>query len=112
MRPRIAKLALIFSCTGPIALHAQEFKVLDRTIQVYGFASQGFVYTDENNCLTMHSNQGSGAFTDFGVNVSRRLPTSCASERRSTIATLGIWEIGTRRSIGHSPTTVLNPGWE
>ena len=73
MRPRIAKLALIFSYAGPIALHAQEFKIFDRTIQVHGFASQGFVYTDENNWLTMLSNQGRRAFPDFGVNVSTQI---------------------------------------
>lgn len=73
MHRRIVKLALIFSCAGPTAVHAQEFKVFDRTVQIHGFASQGFVYTDENNWLTMHSRQGSGAFTDFGVNVSTQI---------------------------------------
>ncbi len=73
MRRRIVKLVLIFSCAGPIAMHAQEFKFLDRTVQFHGFASQGFVYTDENNWLTMHSSRGSGAFTDFGVNVSTQI---------------------------------------
>ena len=51
-------------------LSAQEVRLFDRTIQVHGFASQGFIYTDNNNWLTMHTSQGSGAFTDFGVNVS------------------------------------------
>lgn len=73
MRRRIVKLALIFSCAAPIAVHAQESKVFDRTVQIHGFASQGFVYTDENNWLTMHSSQGSGAMTDFGANVSTQI---------------------------------------
>lgn len=73
MRRGIVKLALILSCAGPIAVHAQEFKVFDRTVQIHGFASQGFVYTDENNWLTMHSSQGSGAMTDFGANVSTQI---------------------------------------
>jgi hypothetical protein len=51
-------------------LQAQDFKLFDRKVQVHGFASQGFVYTDTNNWLTMRSNEGSAAFTDFGVNVS------------------------------------------
>jgi len=73
MRRRIAKLALVCFCTGLTALHAQEFKLLGRTVQVHGFASQGFIYTNQNNWLTMHSSQGSGAFTDFGVNVSMQV---------------------------------------
>ncbi len=73
MRRRIIKLAFIFSCAGPIVLHAEEFKVFDRTVQIHGFASQGFDYTDQNNWLTMHSSQGSAAFTDFGANVSMGL---------------------------------------
>ena len=69
MRRRILKLAFIFSCAVPIVVHAQEFKVFDRTVQLHGFASQGFVYTNHNNWLTMRSSQGSAAFTDFGANV-------------------------------------------
>lgn len=56
--------------TAQITLQAQEFKLFDRRIQVHGFASQGFVYTSNNNWLTMNTSQGSAAFTDFGVNVS------------------------------------------
>ncbi len=48
---------------GPITLQAQEFKLFDRTVQVHGFVSQGFVYTDNNNWLTMNTNEGSAAFS-------------------------------------------------
>jgi hypothetical protein len=72
MHRRIVKLALLL-CVVPITVHAQEFKVFDRTVQIHGFASQGFVYTDQNNWLTMHSSHGSGAFTDFGVNLSTQV---------------------------------------
>jgi len=52
-------------------LHAQEFKVFDRTVQVHGFVSQGYVRTDGNNWLTMDTQgEGSAAFTDFGLNMS------------------------------------------
>jgi hypothetical protein len=54
-------------------LHAQEFKVLGRTVQVHGFVSQGFIYTNDNNWLTMNTSQGSAAFTDFGLNMSSHL---------------------------------------
>src|SRR6266567_1213150 len=77
MRRRMVRLAFICSyvcfCAGAIVLHAQEFRILDRTVQIHGFASQGFVYTDHNNWLSMHSSHGSGAFTDFGANVSTQV---------------------------------------
>ena len=55
-------------CVGQLALQAEDFKLLDRDVEVHGFVSQGFVYTNTNNWLTMNSNRGSGAFTDFGLN--------------------------------------------
>jgi hypothetical protein len=63
---------LVFACCciSPLSLQAQDFKVFDREVQVHGFASQGFVYTNTNNWLTMNSSQGSAAFTDFGFNAS------------------------------------------
>ena len=73
MRRRIVELALMCLCAGQIGVQAQEFKVFDRTVQFHGFASQGFVYTNQNNWLTMHSSQGSGAFTDFGANASMQV---------------------------------------
>jgi hypothetical protein len=54
-------------------VYAQEFKLFDRRVQIHGFASQGFVYTDQNNWLTMPTSQGSGAFTDFGANISMQV---------------------------------------
>jgi len=39
-------------------------------VQIHGFASQGFISTNDNNWLTMNTSQSSGAFTDFGINVS------------------------------------------
>jgi hypothetical protein len=63
-------MVLACFCIGQVSLHAQDFKLFDRDVQVHGFASQGFVYTNDNNWLTMNTSQGSGAFTDFGINVS------------------------------------------
>ncbi|HZW95351.1 MAG TPA: hypothetical protein VFF64_20545 [Candidatus Eremiobacteraceae bacterium] len=70
MYRRIVKLALICLFADPNFLNAQDFKILDRMVQVHGFASQGFIYTNDNNWLTMNTSQGSGAFTDFGLNMS------------------------------------------
>jgi len=70
MRRSLILLIITWFCTHTRTLHAQEFKVLDRQVQVHGFASQGFVYTSANNWLTMQSASGSAAFTDFGANAS------------------------------------------
>jgi hypothetical protein len=70
MHRRIVGLVVACFCAGPLTLQAQDFKLLGREVQIHGFASQGFVYTDTNNWLTMNTRQGSGAFTDFGFNVS------------------------------------------
>ena len=75
MLRRIIKLALVALClcVTPTAARGQEFKIFDHTIQVHGFVSQGFVYTNDNNWLTMNTSQGSAAFTDFGLNMSAPL---------------------------------------
>jgi hypothetical protein len=73
MGRRIVEAALLCLWAAPACLHAQEFKLFDRAIQVHGFVSQGFIYTDDNNWLTMNTSQGSGAFTDFGLNASSPL---------------------------------------
>jgi hypothetical protein len=75
MYRRIIGLAFtcVCFCSGPITLQAQEFKFFDRTVQVHGFVSQGFVYTRGNNWLTMNTTDGSAAFTDFGLNMSTQL---------------------------------------
>jgi hypothetical protein len=75
MHKRILSLVFALWCfqAGQFALMAQEFKLLDRTVQVHGFLSQGFVYTNDNNWLTMNTSQGSAAFTDFGLNMSSQV---------------------------------------
>ena len=53
-----------------IGLHAQEFKLGTRTVQVHGFAAQGFAYSNNNNFLTMNTSNGSPAFTEGALNIS------------------------------------------
>jgi hypothetical protein len=68
----IFKTALL--CAAPLMLHAQfDFKVDGRDVQVHSFASQGFMYSNDNNYMTMPTSTGSFAFTDFGANVSTQL---------------------------------------
>jgi hypothetical protein len=65
----IAALVLGCFCASPFT-SAQDFKILDREVALHGFVSQGFVYTNTNNWLTMDSNQGSPGMTEFGFNLS------------------------------------------
>jgi len=69
---RIMALGAVL-CATPSALHAQEFKIADKAVQVHGFGTQGFVVTEGNNWLTMDTTHGSGAMTDFGLNASSQL---------------------------------------
>ncbi len=70
---RILELAIICICVGQSG-RAQEVKLLDRTVQIHGFASQGFIHTDNNNWLTTNSaDEVSGEFTDFGVNATTQV---------------------------------------
>ena len=87
-------LLLAFCCAMPLALQAQEFDIFGRKVQIHGFASQGFAYTDNNNWLTMKTSDGSAAFTDFGVNVSVPLTDKLrigAQMYDRNIGSLGDW---------------------
>lgn len=53
-----------------IALQAEEFQFLDRTVQMHGFASQGYAYSNQNNFLTMNTSHGSPALTEGALNLS------------------------------------------
>jgi hypothetical protein len=66
--------AMLTALTLSISLHAQEFKVGSKTVQVHGFGTQGFIHTNDNNWLTMNtSGDGSGAFTDMGLNMGMQI---------------------------------------
>lgn len=62
---------------APGTLHAQfdfsQFTVDGYTVQVHGFASQGFALSNHNNYLTMDTSNGSFRFTDGGLNMSTNL---------------------------------------
>jgi hypothetical protein len=72
MHRRLIGLVFIGLCAGQRGW-AQEVKISNRAVQVHGFFSQGYVYTDENNWLTMNTSRGSGAMTDMGLNLSSQL---------------------------------------
>lgn len=66
------KFACLVAVAGalPGVLRAQfDFQLAGRNVQVHSFASQGFAYSNRNNLMTMDTSNGSGAFTDFGMNI-------------------------------------------
>ncbi len=67
---RFALSVFLFLGLHPALMKGQDFKVFDRTVEFHGFFSQGFVYTSDNNWLTMNTASGSGAMTDMGANAS------------------------------------------
>jgi hypothetical protein len=74
MRRCVVWLALVGLMVAPQCLRAQSFNLDGHEVQVHGFASQGFVHTDNNNWLTMQTTgEGSGEFTDFGSNASMQV---------------------------------------
>lgn len=73
MLSRGIAVAAFAALTATIGLHAQEVKVLNRTVQIHGFGSQGLLFSKANNYLTMPTSDGSFAMTDFGVNGSTQL---------------------------------------
>ena len=72
VQQRIIALTFLGLCTIRTG-QAQEFKLWNRTVQVHGFFSQGYVKTDANNWLSMDSSQGGGAMTDMGLNISSQV---------------------------------------
>lgn len=58
--------ALLLAILAPAGM-AQSLD--DLNIQIHGYATQGFLYTTQNNMLTTHSSDGSPAWTEAVVNV-------------------------------------------
>lgn len=67
MHRRIAILFLLIACSG--CLLAQDLS----SIQIHGFATQGFMYSSTNNFLGANTSAGSFQWTDGAVSVSDSL---------------------------------------
>lgn len=65
----ICALAVLAACPRGSA----QFTIAGHEIQVHGFFSQGFLYSDENNYLTAPTSQGTFRLTDGGLNISSQL---------------------------------------
>ncbi len=70
MRFRCIARVCFAAFTVSICANAQEFKIFDRTVQIHGYGSQGFAYSNNNNFLTMNTSNGSPAITEGAVNIS------------------------------------------
>src|ERR1700739_1894798 len=89
--------AAVVACFLPATVDAQDIKVLDHTVSFHGFFTQGGIYTAGNNWLTMDTNNGSGAFTEMGLNVSTNLSDKFrfgAQVYDHNIGQLGQWHPG------------------
>jgi len=64
MSRRVCLFVLVCSCAG--SLHAQDIA----GIAVHGFVSQGFLFSSNNNYLSMKSSDGSPQWTDAVVDIS------------------------------------------
>jgi hypothetical protein len=60
----VGALALIAAAVG------QAQSLDDLNIQFHGYATQGFLYTTNNNIFTTNSSDGSPAWTEAVINVS------------------------------------------
>lgn len=70
-RPLSPLLFALF-CFGSGPVYSQ-FEVAKRPVQIHGFFTQGFLYSNQNNYLTAPTAQGSFAFTDGGLSFSTQI---------------------------------------
>jgi hypothetical protein len=59
-------IAFVFAI-GTLSVNAQSLD--DLNIQIHGYATQGFLYTNVNNIFTTNSSSGSPAWTEAVVNI-------------------------------------------
>jgi hypothetical protein len=75
MNMQIKTIVLAAALSGvPGLLHAQfDFNLAGRKVQVHSFGSQGYMYSNDNNYMTVPTSKGSFAFTDGGANISTQV---------------------------------------
>jgi hypothetical protein len=66
MKPLIAA---VYGCVLGVAVTGYAQSLEDLNIQVHGYATQGFLYTNNNNIFTTNSSDGSPAWTDAVINI-------------------------------------------
>lgn len=70
---KFALLTLLIASLSAMGVSAQSLE--DLNIQIHGYATQGFIYTNNNNILTTNSSSGSPAWFEAVMNVGAQ-PTS------------------------------------
>ncbi len=71
-----------------------DFNIGNMPVQIHSFATQGFLYSNDNNYLTMNTSQGSFAMTDAAVNISMSVTDKFrigAQVYDSNVGQLGRW---------------------
>jgi hypothetical protein len=95
------KTLLISISTALLAVTAAQgqqipdVKIDNHDIQIHAFATEGFIGSDDNNFLTMKTNNGSFAMTDFAVNASTQLTDKLrigAQMYDYNVGVLGKWQ--------------------
>jgi hypothetical protein len=81
---------------APCLLLAQaDFSIGDYKFQVHGFASEGFMYSGNNNYLSAYTTNGSFAMTDAAANISTKITdkfTVGAQVYLYNVGKLGDWK--------------------
>ncbi len=73
MNSRIALVLISGAACSVPGLSQFDFTLDGRQVQVHSFASQGFMYSNENNYLSAPTSNGTLALTDFGANISAQV---------------------------------------
>lgn len=63
------RLLTVLAASLACALSASSQSLEDLNIQIHGYATQGFLYTTQNNIFTTNSSDGSPAWTEAVLNV-------------------------------------------
>jgi hypothetical protein len=63
------RIVMAACAVATLSLAAGAQSLQDLNIQIHGYATQGFLYTNNNNWFTMDSNSGSPAWTEAVVNL-------------------------------------------
>jgi hypothetical protein len=63
------RIVLLWAMLGAVVVSAAAQSLDDLNIQIHGYATQGFIYSTQNNFFTMNSSDGSPAWTEAVFNL-------------------------------------------
>jgi hypothetical protein len=97
MYSRPLSILLLMVLAESVTPLSAQFALYGKTIQVHGFASQGFTESDNNNYLTMNTSRGAFDFSDAGISATAQITDHLrigAQLYTRNIGTLGQWRPG------------------